>query len=33
MFEKTVLDPFNRILEAIGLRELNSDGSIQLSLF
>lgn len=33
MFEKTVLDPFNRILEAIGMRELNSDGSIQLSLF
>lgn len=33
MFEKTVLDPFNRILEAIGLGTLRSDGSIQMELF
>lgn len=33
MFEKTILDPFNRILEAMGLSKLNMDGSIQMSLF
>ena len=32
-FEKYFLDPFNRILEAIGLQTLTSDGNIQLSLF
>ena len=33
MFNAMVLDPFNRILSAIGMRELSSDGSVQLSLF
>lgn len=33
MFEKTLLDPFNRILNAIGLNTLNTDGSIQMNLF
>lgn len=33
MFEKMVLDPFNRILESIGIGELRSDGSIQMNLF
>jgi hypothetical protein len=33
MFNKTVLDPFNRITSAIGLGELNADGAIQLNLF
>lgn len=33
MFNKTVLDPFNRIVQAIGIGTLNSDGAIQLSLF
>lgn len=33
MFNKTVLDPFNRIVQAIGIGVLNSDGAIQLSLF
>lgn len=33
MFKRTILDPFNRIMDAIGIGELNSDGSIQMSLF
>lgn len=33
MFQKMVLDPFNRIMESIGLGTLNSDGSIQMGLF
>lgn len=33
MFEKMVLDPFNRIMEAIGISKLLPDGSIQTSLF
>lgn len=33
MFQLFVLDPFNRILEAIGLPIINIDGSIQQSLF
>lgn len=33
MFQQMVLDPFNRILEAIGIGKLNSDGSIQMDLF
>jgi hypothetical protein len=33
MFKRTILDPFNRILSAIGVGELNSDGSIQMTLF
>lgn len=33
MFQQMVLDPFNRILEAIGLQKLNIDGSISLRLF
>lgn len=33
MFIRTILDPFNRIMEAIGIGLLNSDGSIQMSLF
>jgi hypothetical protein len=33
MFTRTILDPFNRIIEAIGIGELRSDGSIQMSLF
>lgn len=33
MFRQYMIDPFNRILEAIGYQTLNPDGSIQLSLF
>lgn len=33
MFTRTILDPFNRIVEAIGVGALNSDGSIQMGLF
>lgn len=33
MFKRMVLDPFNRIMTAIGIGELNSDGSIQMGLF
>ena len=33
MFQKYVLDPLNRILSPSGLPELNSDNSIQMSLF
>lgn len=33
MFKKCVLDPFNRILSAINMRELNVDGSIQINMF
>ena len=33
MFKRTILDPFNRILSAIGIGELNPDGSIQMTLF
>lgn len=33
MFVMMVLGPFNRITRAIGVGELNSDGSIQMSLF
>ena len=33
MFTRTILDPFNRIMTAIGIGELRSDGSIQMSLF
>lgn len=32
-FRKFFLEPFNRILSAVGLQELNVDGSIQLNLF
>lgn len=33
MFERTILEPFNRILEPIGMPTLRYDGSIQASLF
>ena len=33
MFQQFMLDPFNRILNAIGIGELRIDGSIQMSLF
>ena len=33
MFQRMVLDPFNRILDAIGMSTLVSDGSIQMGLF
>lgn len=33
MFRQYMIDPFNRILEAIGYQTLNSDGSIQMNLF
>ena len=33
MFTRTILAPFNRIMTAIGIGELRSDGSIQMSLF
>ena len=33
MFQQYVIDPFNRILNAIGLKQLNADGSIQMDLF
>ena len=32
MFSRTVLDPFNRIMSAIGMQELCSDGSIQMQM-
>lgn len=32
MFQKQMLDPFNRIIEAIGLGTLKLDGSIQMSM-
>ena len=32
MFQKFTLDPFNRIIEAIGIGTLNLDGSIQLGM-
>ena len=32
MFEKFTMDPFNRIIEAIGVGTLNLDGSIQMTL-
>ena len=33
MFQQCVLDPLNRVLTAIGMNALNSDGSIQATLF
>jgi hypothetical protein len=33
MFQKLTMDPFNRIIEAVGIGTLNMDGSIQMSLF
>lgn len=33
MFTRTILDPFNRIIEAVGIGTLNLDGSIQMGLF
>lgn len=33
MFTRMILDPFNRIISAIGLGMLNIDGSIQLNIF
>lgn len=33
MFQQFMLDPFNRIINAIGLPSLNIDGSIQIGLF
>lgn len=33
MFRQYMIDPFNRILEAIGYQKLNPDGSIQMNLF
>jgi hypothetical protein len=33
MFEKMVLDPFNRIIESVGIGSLRPDGAIQMSLF
>ena len=33
MFQKQVLDPFNRILESIGYKKLEIDGNIQTDLF
>lgn len=32
-FRKFLLEPFNRILSAVGVGELNIDGSVQMSLF
>jgi DNA polymerase elongation subunit (family B) len=32
MFQKFTMDPFNRIIEAIGLGTLNLDGSIQMNM-
>ena len=32
MFQKFTMDPFNRIIEAIGLGTLNLDGSVQMSM-
>lgn len=33
MFQQFMLDPFNRIINAIGLQSLNIDGSISMQLF
>lgn len=33
MFQKLTLDPFNRIIEAVGIGTLSIDGSVQLSFF
>ena len=33
MFQKQTLDPFNRIIEAIGLGTLKLDGSIEMTMF
>lgn len=33
MFQKTVLEPINRILTPIGFKELHIDGSIEMNLF
>lgn len=33
MFRQYMIDPFNRILEAIGYQTLNPDGSIEMNLF
>ena len=33
MFEKMMIDPFNRIIESSGIGKLQSDGSIQIGLF
>lgn len=33
MFQQFMLDPFNRVLDAIGIGELKLDGSVQMSLF
>ena len=33
MFQQFILDPFNRIITAIGLPQLEADGNIQMSLF
>lgn len=32
MFQKFTMDPFNRIIEAIGIGTLNLDGSVQMSM-
>jgi DNA polymerase elongation subunit (family B) len=32
MFQKFTMDPFNRIIEAIGLGKLNLDGSVQMDM-
>jgi hypothetical protein len=33
MFQKCVLDPINRILSNVGLKDLNWDGHIEANLF
>jgi DNA polymerase elongation subunit (family B) len=33
MFQRTMMEPFNRIIEAVGIGTLNTDGSIQMGLF
>lgn len=33
LFAKCVLDPFNRIMSAIGMKELRADGMIEVTLF
>ena len=33
MYEKMMIDPFNRIIESSGIGKLNSDGSMQMGLF
>ncbi len=33
MHEKTILNPINRILEAINMNMLRADGSLTISLF